>query len=122
MGTETQNVHAFKNGGAKFLRYTAEDVAIRARMIPLAIDARRQRFPEEGRVFEYEGEFIGDARWSEKTRAEIGERPTHSPRVSRLFTAAELGIRCEKLAQDFCSRCCASGKEGDEYWRRNVTL
>ena len=76
VGTETQNVHAFKNGGAKFVRYTAEDVALRARMIPLAIDARRQRFPEEGRVFEYEGEFIGDARWSDKTRAEIGAPPS----------------------------------------------
>ena len=101
MGTETQNVHAFKNGGAKFLRYTAEDVAIRARMIPLAIDARRQRFPEEGRVFEYEGEFIGDARWSEKTRAEIGERPTHSPRVSRLFTAAGLASDLKRLRNMF---------------------
>ena len=29
-------------------------------------------------MFEYEGEFIGDARWSEKTRAEIGAASAHS--------------------------------------------
>eukprot|EP01048_Picozoa_sp_COSAG05_P030739 COSAG05_NODE_10847_length_542_cov_1.514673_1_plen_54_part_00 len=53
-------------------------------MIPLAIDARRQAYPDET-AFEYQGVYLGDARWSAKTRQEIS-------------------------------------RDGEEYWRGNVTL
>ncbi len=42
------------------------------RMIPLAIDARKQKYPDEI-PYEYKGTWIGDATWSEKTRAEISK-------------------------------------------------
>lgn len=71
IGTSTTNVHAFKKPGTlKAVTYSTDYVLRRARMIPLAIDARRQRFPDE-EPFEYEGTYTGDATWNEQTRAEI---------------------------------------------------
>ena len=71
IGTETTNVHAFKKPGTqKRVKYSTDYVLRRARMIPLAIDARRQRFPDE-EPFPYAGSYTGDAAWSDKTRAEI---------------------------------------------------
>ena len=71
IGAETTNVHAFrKPGRVKSIKYSTDYVLRRARMIPLAIDARRQRFPEE-EPFPYEGSYIGDGDWNEQARAEI---------------------------------------------------
>ena len=85
IGAETTNVHAFvRPGGPEPIKYSEEHVLRRARMIPLAIDARRQRYPEE-QAFEYKGSYIGAGQWNEQARAEII-------------------------------------KEGDEYWRRDITL
>jgi hypothetical protein len=39
-------------------------------MIPLAIDARRSRFPHET-PYAYRGSYLGDAEWSDRTRAEV---------------------------------------------------
>ena len=73
IGTETTNVHAFKRPGTtKHIKYSEDYVLRRTRMIPLAIDARRQRFPNE-EPYEYTGSYIGDARWNESTRAEIAK-------------------------------------------------
>ena len=73
IGTSTTNVHAFKRpGGPKPVTYSEEHVLRRARMIPLAIDARRQRYPDEG-PYEYAGSYIGDGVWDERTRAEISK-------------------------------------------------
>ena len=47
-----------------------EHLARRARMVALAIDSRRQRFPAE-RPFVYRGEYTGAGRWDEQSRAEI---------------------------------------------------
>ena len=41
-------------------------------MIPLAIDARRQRFPDE-EPHRYAGSYIGDGAWNETVRAEIAK-------------------------------------------------
>ncbi|MGF1598870.1 MAG: phytanoyl-CoA dioxygenase family protein [Acidimicrobiales bacterium] len=87
IGTTTTNVHSFQiPGGGNSMRITYDDdyVLRRARMIPLAIDARRQRWPEE-QSYRYRGDWIGSAEWSEGTREEIS-------------------------------------REGDEYWRRDITL
>lgn len=72
IGASTTNVHAFKIPGKekKEITYTEDYVLRRARMIPLAIDARRQYRPNEI-PFKYRGSFVGDACWSEVTRAEI---------------------------------------------------
>ena len=72
IGASTTNVHAFKIPGKqqKEITYSEDYVLRRARMIPLAIDARRQYRPNEV-PFKYRGTFLGDARWSEVTRAEI---------------------------------------------------
>ena len=56
----------------------------RSRIIPLAIDARRQRYPDE-EPYEYTGAYLGSGEWNEQSRAEIS-------------------------------------KEGDEYWRLDMTL
>ena len=85
IGTSTTNVHAFKRPGKiKDVTYSEDYVLRRARMIALAIDARRQRFPDE-QPYRYAGSYIGDGVWNEQARAEIG-------------------------------------KEGDEYWQRDITL
>ena len=49
IGAEAVNVHAFKlvGGQSKVVTYDEEYVLRRARMIPLAIDARRQHYPDE---------------------------------------------------------------------------
>ena len=39
-------------------------------MIPLAIDARRQRYPNET-PYEYQGSYLGDSCWNDRARAEI---------------------------------------------------
>ena len=56
----------------KKITYSEEYVLERSRMIPLAIDARKQRYPKEA-SFEYQGSYIGNAIWDEKTRAEISQ-------------------------------------------------
>lgn len=72
IGATTTNVHAFKIPGSskKEITYTENYVLRRARMIPLAVDARRQHRPHET-PFNYKGSFIGDASWNSRTRAEI---------------------------------------------------
>ena len=73
IGATTTNVHAFRiPGKTKKITYTEEYVLERSRMIPLAIDARKQRYPEET-SFEYRGSYVGSATWDEKTRAEISQ-------------------------------------------------
>jgi len=44
----------------------------RARMIPLAIDARRQKYPDEV-PYVYEGRYIGEGIWNEQAREEISQ-------------------------------------------------
>lgn len=73
IGTETTNNHAFKCPTLerrKPIHYSADYVLRRTRMIPLAIDARRQHYPDEA-PFHYEGDYIGEATWNAATRAEI---------------------------------------------------
>ncbi len=71
IGTETTNVHAFKlPGKVKSIKYTEDYVLHRARMIPLAIDARRQHYPDE-EPYVYEGSYLGEGAWNEQARAEI---------------------------------------------------
>ena len=85
IGAETTNVHAFiRTGGPEWVKYDEERVLRRSRMIPLAIDARRQRYPDE-EPYEYTGAYLGSGEWNEQSRAEIS-------------------------------------KEGDEYWRLDMTL
>ena len=71
IGAETTNVHAFvRPGEKKSIKYTEDYVLRRARMIPLAIDARRQRYPDEV-PYEYQGSYIGEGVWNAEARAEI---------------------------------------------------
>ena len=71
IGAETTNVHAFvRPGEQKPIKYTEDYVLRRARMIPLAIDARRQRYPDEV-PYEYQGSYIGEGVWNAEARAEI---------------------------------------------------
>ncbi|MDA0788973.1 MAG: phytanoyl-CoA dioxygenase family protein [Proteobacteria bacterium] len=71
IGTSTTNVHAFiRPEKSKPVTYSEEYILRRARMIPLAIDARRQRYPDEA-PYEYSGTYIGDGQWNEQARAEI---------------------------------------------------
>lgn len=73
IGVSTTNVHAFRLPGGdniKEITYTEDYVLRRARMIPLAIDARRQFYPDET-PYTYRGASIGDSVWNERTRAEI---------------------------------------------------
>ena len=73
IGTETTNVHAFKlPGKVKSIKYTEDYVLRRARMIPLAIDARRQKYPDEV-PYVYEGKYIGEGIWNEQAREEISQ-------------------------------------------------
>ena len=74
IGTETTNVHAFARMGdkRKTVKYTEEYVLRRARMIALAIDARRQRYPDEV-PYEYQGSYIGGGVWNAEARAEISQ-------------------------------------------------
>ena len=71
---ETTNVHAFIRTGTTpvLMKYTVDRVLKRSRMIPLAIDARRQRYTEEV-AFEYQGAFLGGSDWNEQSRSEITE-------------------------------------------------
>ena len=74
IGAETTNVHAFvRPGQTKHIKYTEDYVLRRARMIPLAIDARRQRYPDEV-PYEYQGSYIGEGVWNARTRAEIAQK------------------------------------------------
>lgn len=73
VGATTTNVHAFKlpgGGNSKQITYSEGDVLRRARMIPLAIDARRRHFPDET-PYDYRGRYLGEAVWDERARAEI---------------------------------------------------
>lgn len=72
IGSETTNVHAFRLPGAevKTIKYSKDYVLHRARMIALAIDARRQKYPDET-PFEYTGDYLGGGDWNEVARAEI---------------------------------------------------
>jgi len=73
IGASTTNVHAFPcPGQIKDVTYSREYVLRRARMIPLAIDARRQRYPDEA-PYEYTGEFLGGGSWDDRARAEIAQ-------------------------------------------------
>lgn len=73
IGASTTNVHAFpRPGREKRVTYSEEWVLRRTRMIPLAIDARRQRFPKE-RSYRYAGAYLGNGTWNEQTRAEISQ-------------------------------------------------
>ena len=73
IGTKTTNVHAFKlPGKQKQVYYTQEWVEKRSRMIPLAIDARRQHFPDEV-PYHYTGAYLGGGEWNEQARAEISQ-------------------------------------------------
>ena len=38
---------------------------------PLAVNARRQRYPDESSPFVYRGEWIGDSEYTEAARAEL---------------------------------------------------
>jgi hypothetical protein len=74
VGAKTTNVHAFRLPGgsnSRKITYSEDYVLRRTRMIPLAIDARKQRFVDE-EPYEYQGSSIGDTVWSDDTRAEIG--------------------------------------------------
>ena len=71
IGARTTNVHAFpRPGKVKEIEYSEEYVLKRTRMIPLAIDARSQRYPDET-PFEYAGSYIGSGEWNDEARAEI---------------------------------------------------
>ena len=72
IGAETTNIHAFKVPGrkGKRIKYSEEYVLRRARMIPLAIDARRQYYPDEV-PYVYKGTYLGGDVWNEQARAEI---------------------------------------------------
>ena len=74
IGAEVINVHAFKVAGmqSKTIKYDEEYVLRRARMIPLAIDARRQYYPDEVQ-YEYKGSYTGSGVWDEQARAEISQ-------------------------------------------------
>ncbi len=73
IGAETTNVHAFERpAGPKPIKYTEDYVLRRARMIPLAIDARRQQFPHE-EPYEYQGSYIGEGVWNDEARAQISK-------------------------------------------------
>ena len=75
IGAETTNVHAFVRPKVetKHVKYTEEDVLHRTRMIPLAIDARRQRYPDEI-PYGYQGSYIGGGEWNAEARAEISRK------------------------------------------------
>ena len=72
IGAQTVNLHAFKlpDGSSKEVKYSEEYVLRRARMIPLSIDARRQRYPDEI-PYQYQGSYLGGGEWNEQARAEI---------------------------------------------------
>lgn len=73
INAETTNVHAFRRPGkTKKVKYSEDYVLQRARMIPLAIDARRQKYPNE-EPYTYRGTYIGGGEWNEKSRREISE-------------------------------------------------
>ena len=73
IGAETTNVHAFKRPGEiKEITYSEDYVLHRARMIPIAIDARRQYYPDEI-PYEYQGSYLGAGVWNEQVRSEISE-------------------------------------------------
>ena len=72
IGTTTKNVHASKlYGEEKLVTYDEAYVNRRARIIPLAIDARHQSFPDEP-PYAYRGITDGgDTRWNDETQAEM---------------------------------------------------
>ncbi len=71
IGTETTNVHAFKRPGKPVpVKYTEESVLKRTQMIPLAIDARKQFYPEET-PYSYQGSYLGSGVWDDAARADI---------------------------------------------------
>lgn len=73
VGATTTNVHSFRipgGGNSKQVTYDDDYVLRRARMIPLAVEARRQRWPGE-QAYQYRGEWIGSTDWNDGTRQEI---------------------------------------------------
>ena len=73
IGATTINVHAFKvPGKTKEITYTDDYVLKRSRMIPLAINARAQKYPKEV-GFNYQGSYLGNAQWNDVSRAEIAK-------------------------------------------------
>ncbi|MFL2527935.1 MAG: hypothetical protein ACJ0Q3_10675 [Candidatus Azotimanducaceae bacterium] len=72
-GATTINVHAFKvPGKTKEIRYTDDYVRRSSKMIPLAIYARAQTYPEEV-GFNYQGSYLGSAQWDDVSRAELAK-------------------------------------------------
>ena len=84
VGVTARNGHASMNGSHRQTRpfegglreegydfYTRDYVSRRARVIPLAVNARRQRYPDEPAPFVYRGEWIGDSACTEAARAEL---------------------------------------------------
>ena len=66
-------MHAFKvPGKTKEITYTDDYVLKRTRMIPLAINARAQKYPKEV-GFNYQGSYLGNAQWNDVSRAEIAK-------------------------------------------------
>ena len=69
----TPNVHAFKVlEKTKQITYTDGYILKWSRMIPLAINERTQKYPDEFR-FNYQGSLMDGAEWNEHTRAEISK-------------------------------------------------
>ena len=66
---------------------------MRSRMIPLAIDARRQKYSNE-KSFQYKGEYIGNGIWNEETRAEIEQWASRTVEV--LASGTPLAAAVEK--------------------------
>ena len=82
----------------KPIKYTEDYVLRRARMIPLAIDARRQRYPDEV-PYEYQGSYIGDGVWNAQARAEISregdeywQRGHHTLAILRSSVSARFAL------------------------------
>ena len=62
----------FDQTKTKEITYTDDYIRRRSRMIPLAINARAQTYPEEV-GFNYLGSYLGSAQWYDSTRAELAK-------------------------------------------------
>lgn len=71
-GSQRQWRLADGGSNSRKITYSEDYVLRRTRMIPLAINARQQRFIDE-EPYEYHGSLIGDTNWSDDTRAEISQ-------------------------------------------------
>ena len=99
IGTEATNGHAFARMGdkRKTVKYTEEYVLRRARMIPFAIDARRQRYPHEA-PYEYQGKYIGGDEWSDEAAPRSAGKATSTgngtsrSRPSPVYRSVRAGV------------------------------